>query len=78
MRALEEITIRPARLAVLPDRRRRGSALELVRFGEERLRARGARRISALMAEVDEAATSGWRAAGYLLDENVGRFVRNL
>jgi ribosomal protein S18 acetylase RimI-like enzyme len=66
------------RLAVVPDRRRRGVALELVRFGEQRLRARGARRISALVAEADETAASLWRAAGYSLDENVGRFVRNL
>jgi ribosomal protein S18 acetylase RimI-like enzyme len=55
-----------------------GIALELVRFGEERLRARGARRISALVAQVDEVATSLWRTSGYLLDENVGRFVRKL
>jgi GNAT superfamily N-acetyltransferase len=56
------------RLAVLPDRRRRGIAIELVRVGENRLRATGARRISALVAEADEAAVSLWRAAGYALD----------
>lgn len=66
------------RLAVAPEHRRRGIALELVRRGEERLRARGARRISAIVAEGDQAASSLWRAAGYSPDENVGRFVRNL
>jgi ribosomal protein S18 acetylase RimI-like enzyme len=66
------------RLAVAPDRRRHGIALELVRRGEERLRARRARRISAIVAEGDEAPSSLWRAAGYSRDENVRRFVRNL
>jgi hypothetical protein len=31
-----------------------------------------------IVAQVDEVATSLWRASGYLLDENVGRFVRKL
>jgi ribosomal protein S18 acetylase RimI-like enzyme len=66
------------RLAVLPDRRRRGIALELVRRGEERLRAKGARRVSALVAGSEEGAADLWRAAGYAHDQDVGRFVRNL
>ena len=66
------------RLAVTPASRRRGIALELVRCGEERLRASGARRISALVAEADEPAASLWHAAGYSHEENVARFVRNL
>lgn len=66
------------RLAVARDSRRRGIALELVRCGEERLRASGARRISELVAEADEPAASLWRAAGYSHDENVARFVHNL
>jgi len=66
------------RLAVTPDSRRRGIALELVRCGEERLRASGARRISALVAEAGKPAASLWHAAGYSPDENVARFVGNL
>lgn len=49
----------------------------LVRAAEEHLRARGARRITALVAN-DPAARALWEAAGYGLDEGMGRFVRNL
>jgi ribosomal protein S18 acetylase RimI-like enzyme len=66
------------RLAVLPDVRRRGIARRLVEAGHERLRAKGARRVTALVAHDEQEATGLWRATGYELDEHIGRFVRNL
>jgi ribosomal protein S18 acetylase RimI-like enzyme len=66
------------RLSVVSERRRQGIALQLVREGQDRLRAKGARRISVLVAADDEAAASLWRAAGYAVDRNVERFVTNL
>jgi ribosomal protein S18 acetylase RimI-like enzyme len=66
------------RLAVHPDHRRRGIASELVRAGEEFLRAQGARRITALVADADAVAMSVWAAAGYERDRVIGRLVRNL
>jgi ribosomal protein S18 acetylase RimI-like enzyme len=66
------------RLAVLPEHRRRGIALALVEAGHERLRARGARRVTALIGSDDEQATALWRAAGYALDEERARYVLDL
>jgi ribosomal protein S18 acetylase RimI-like enzyme len=66
------------RLAVLPEHRRRGIARRLVEAGHERLRAKGARRITALVAHDEQDATGFWRAAGYGLDTEIVRFVRNL
>jgi ribosomal protein S18 acetylase RimI-like enzyme len=66
------------RLAVLPAYRRRGIARRLVEAGHERLRARGARRVTALVAHDEPDAMGLWRAAGYQLDEEISRFVRNL
>jgi ribosomal protein S18 acetylase RimI-like enzyme len=66
------------RLAVLPEHRRRGIAIALVREGERRLHARGARRVNALVGREEEAAPGLWRRAGYAGDETVLRFVRNL
>jgi ribosomal protein S18 acetylase RimI-like enzyme len=66
------------RLAVLPWVRRRGIARRLVEAGHERLRAKGARRVTALVAHAEEEATGLWRATGYQLDEQLSRFVRNL
>jgi ribosomal protein S18 acetylase RimI-like enzyme len=66
------------RLAVHPDHRRRGIALELVERGEQRLRGKGARRITALVAREDDVAGALWVAAGYAYDEVIGRFVRNV
>jgi hypothetical protein len=45
--------------------------------GERRLRADGTPRISALVAHDDEVACALWSAAGYELDREIGRFVRN-
>jgi ribosomal protein S18 acetylase RimI-like enzyme len=66
------------RLAVRPDRRRQGIARALVHAGEESLRRRGAVRVTALVAFEDEAASGFWDAAGYPLDREIGRRVRNL
>jgi ribosomal protein S18 acetylase RimI-like enzyme len=66
------------RLAVHPQYRRRGIATCLVRDGEERLRARGARRLDAIVSSDDVVATGLWRALGYARQEDRARFVRNL
>ena len=66
------------RLAVLPSHRRHGIARRLVEAGHERLRAQGARRVTALVGGEEGAAHGLWRALGYQRDEFVHRFVRNL
>jgi ribosomal protein S18 acetylase RimI-like enzyme len=66
------------RLAVLPEWRRRGIATELVELAHERLRAKGARRVTALVAHDEADAAELWRTAGYEFDERMARFVRNL
>jgi ribosomal protein S18 acetylase RimI-like enzyme len=66
------------RLAVRPDRRRLGIGLQLVEEGEARLREKGARRVTALVATEELGAAALWGAAGYEHDRNVVRFVRNL
>jgi len=66
------------RLAVHPEHRRRGLASELVREGQQRLRDRGAVRLDAIVAADELAAMSFWHAAGYDLQPDRSRFVRNL
>jgi ribosomal protein S18 acetylase RimI-like enzyme len=66
------------RLAVRDGQRREGIGLALTRAGEDYLRQRGARRVSALVAFGDEAAAGFWDSAGYLVDSEIGRRVRNL
>jgi ribosomal protein S18 acetylase RimI-like enzyme len=66
------------RLAVDPQHRRRGVARQLVREGEERLRARGARRLDAIVASEDPDAIGFWHALGYERQGDRARFVRNL
>ena len=66
------------RLAVEAESRRAGIASRLVDAGEDLLRDRGARRISAIVAESEGEATALWRSAGYEHDETVARFVKNL
>lgn len=66
------------RLAVEPAHRRQGIALALVRSGEMRLRASGARRITALVAGGDPVACALWASAGYHSEPGTARFVRNL
>jgi ribosomal protein S18 acetylase RimI-like enzyme len=62
------------RMAVLPELRRRGIATSLVRAGEERLHAAGARRLAAIVLE-DEAAEF-WAAAGYERQPGALRFTK--
>lgn len=66
------------RLAVRDGHRREGVGLALIRAGEEYLRERGAHRVTALVAFDDEVAAGFWEAAGYPLDREIGRRVRNL
>ena len=66
------------RLAIEPAHRRRGIGSALVRAGEESLQRRGARRVTALVAYEDERAAAFWDEAGYPLDSEIGRRVRNL
>jgi ribosomal protein S18 acetylase RimI-like enzyme len=66
------------RLAVQSHHRRRGIALKLVQAGEEYLRSKGARRVTALVAYDDDAAGTFWERAGYPRDHVIGRRVRNL
>jgi ribosomal protein S18 acetylase RimI-like enzyme len=66
------------RLAVAPPFRRRGIAARLVAAGEERLRAAGAPRITALVAFDDAVARGFWASAGYDADPVMGRMVRSL
>ena len=66
------------RLAVAPGHRRQGIGSALVRAGEERLRERGARRVTVLVAREDTDASEFWTAAGYPPDPLIGRHVRNL
>ena len=58
--------------------RRRGIAGRLIAAGEERLRALGARRISALVWREDGPAVLTWLSAGYEADEGTGRFVKTI
>jgi ribosomal protein S18 acetylase RimI-like enzyme len=66
------------RLAVRPDFRRRGIARQLVEAGESGLRARGAPRVTALVAFDDDVARGFWAAVGYDADAEIGRMVRSL
>jgi ribosomal protein S18 acetylase RimI-like enzyme len=66
------------RLAVHLDRRRQGIATALLRDGERRLRARGAVRLTAIVAEDDATAMGFWRATGYRRQTDRARFVRIL
>jgi GNAT superfamily N-acetyltransferase len=66
------------RMAVLPDYQRRGIARELVSAAETWLHAVGCRRVTALVETDHDWATGFWRAAGYQLQEDMGRFRRDL
>jgi ribosomal protein S18 acetylase RimI-like enzyme len=65
------------RLAVLPELRRHGIARRLVEEGHDRLRAKGARRVTALVGSEESEAMVLWVATGYERDDLVVRFVRN-
>jgi ribosomal protein S18 acetylase RimI-like enzyme len=65
------------RLAVDPGRRHEGIATALLQEGERRLRARGAIRLTAIVASGDTVATGFWQAAGYMRQPDQARFVRH-
>lgn len=66
------------RLAVSQGHRREGIGIALTRAGEAYLRRCGARRVTALVAFEDEVAGAFWESAGYPVDDEIGRRVRNL
>jgi ribosomal protein S18 acetylase RimI-like enzyme len=66
------------RLAVRADSRRQGIGRALVEAAHERLAAKGAARITALVAELEPGVAEFWQAVGYERDTNVARFVRGL
>ncbi len=66
------------RLTVHEKHRREGIGLALTRAGEDYLRSRGVRRITALVAFEDDTAGAFWESAGYPQDQEIGRRVRNL
>jgi ribosomal protein S18 acetylase RimI-like enzyme len=65
------------RLAVHPGRRRQGIATALLGEGESRLRARGAVRLTAVVASDDSTAISFWEATSYTRQLDRARFVRS-
>jgi ribosomal protein S18 acetylase RimI-like enzyme len=66
------------RLAVAIDHRRHGLATTLVRAGEERFRALGAKRLNAIAESHKAGAMAFWASAGYELQSSRSRFVKNL
>lgn len=66
------------RLAVAPELRRQGVALQLVRAAEAHLTAIGAARVCAQVIAVDARAMGFWRAAGYRVHEGMTRMIRDL
>ncbi len=67
-----------ARLAVLPEHRRRGIAQKLVDAGHERLRAAGAKRVNVLIADTDAGAADLWVGLGYEYQPWIKRYKRDL
>jgi ribosomal protein S18 acetylase RimI-like enzyme len=66
------------RLAVAPAFRRRGIGARLVAAGEERVRALGAPRVTALVAFEDADARGFWASVGYGADAEIGRMVKTI
>jgi len=66
------------RLAVHPDKRRRGVARMLVAEAEKVFKNWGVKRVSALVFKEHPWAMGFWAAAGYSVDERVVRFIRDL
>lgn len=67
-----------ARLSTHPDLRRAGVARALVDEIERRLRAKGARRIYALVDKRSPPAMPFWEAAGYTYNDQILQYSRNL
>jgi ribosomal protein S18 acetylase RimI-like enzyme len=66
------------RLAVLPDRRRRGTASMLVAAAHEHLYNQGCRRVTALVGKDEADIQQLWRSLGYDYDAGIDRWVRNI
>jgi ribosomal protein S18 acetylase RimI-like enzyme len=67
-----------ARLTTDPGLRRRGVARALVAEIERRLRAKGARRVYALVDKRSPPAVPFWEAYGYAVNDNILQYSRNL
>jgi ribosomal protein S18 acetylase RimI-like enzyme len=65
------------RLAVLPEHRRKGLAMMLLRAGERRLRERGAVRLTAIVADDEPDAIAFWQATDYERQKHRARFVHH-
>lgn len=66
------------RLAVHPDRRRRGIGAALLAAAEERFARLGGRRGDAMVLDRNELAHHAWRAAGYARQPEWSRWVKPL
>lgn len=66
------------RLAVHPEFRRRGIARQLLAAAHDVFARWGVRRITALVEKDHAWAVSFWCAVGYLHDERIARYVRNV
>ena len=64
------------RLAVHPDRRRRGVGRALLGAAEAHLRGLGAQRFEAMVLDANEAGAHLWEAAGYQRQEDWSRWVK--